>query len=117
MKESIQHKCEVCGKYHSDDEMEIVTVKIMKGIDCDLNSTSRPQPEPQSNNNVSSEYKPGESAIPANAIPDDIDKNKNFSFQPVDRKKRNVNPAMMSHMIPPDHELHEQYGAKEKRKI
>ena len=36
IKKSTVFKCEVCGGYHSEEESEIIVIKVVKGKNCEL---------------------------------------------------------------------------------
>src|ERR1035437_1493405 len=90
-------RCDGCGGYHPVDECEVVVLRLVKGKNCELN-TSRPTETTKPFGDITTETLPNPVAT-----------------ETILPKKNIIPPAVMSMMYPPGHEEFEHRGAKERR--
>jgi alanyl-tRNA synthetase len=96
-------KCDVCGGFHLADDCEIITIKIIKGKNCELNSGI-----------ILNQIK-----TPTIPIVKDekISDTPQVPQVPQVPQKNIIPPHLMKMMIPPENPLNELLGDKEVRKV
>lgn len=94
-----------CGHYHTEDECEVVVVKIVKGKQCNLGNPIAAATVPVTTTDIPT--------ILHREIPLDIPED----TAPRPPKKNIIPPGITSMMYPPGDPRHESHGAKERRVV
>jgi len=88
--------CEVCHGFHTIEESEVITIRIVKGKKCDINERfARP------------------AVVSATPFPAGL----KLPDAPPPIRRPIIPPGMAQVMIPPGDPLFESHGAKEKRQV
>ena len=116
LQQKTQYKCEACGKFHDEDETEVVIIKVVKGKNCELNDFFSKLPIHMLSPGIPASH----SMYPGQLITGPSTGAPPIEYAPLPvitaKPRRNiVPPGVNSAMIPPGHPLHEQHGAKEFR--